>query len=85
MLPMIVTLIKTTVLPSLSGIECFGTFQPEVETPIYGITKKVEKPYSPLYLVFHEWADLLRDFFKAKGYKAKLKVAFGPPRGDEEN
>jgi len=63
----------------------FGTFQPEVETPIYGITKKVEKPYSPLYLVFHEWADLLRDFFKAKGYKAKLKVAFGPPRGDEEN
>ncbi len=63
----------------------FGTFQPEVETPVYGITKKVEKPYSPLYLVFHEWADLMRDFFKAKGYKEKFKAAFGPPRGDSEN
>ncbi len=60
----------------------FGTFQPEEETPVYGITKEIEKPYSPIYLCFHEWADLVRDVIKAKGYKEKLRVTFGPPRGE---
>ena len=62
----------------------FGTFQPEDEVPIYGITKKVVKPYSPIYLVFHEWADLVRDVVKAKGYKNKLKVTFGRPQGQPQ-
>lgn len=60
----------------------FGTFQPEVETPVYGITKKVEKPYSPIYLCFHEWADLIRDVAKVKGVRKKLQVVFGPPRSE---
>ena len=62
----------------------FGTFQPEDEVPVYGITKKVEKPYSPIYLCFHEWADLIRDAVKVKGYKKKLQVVFGPPRNEVE-
>lgn len=60
----------------------FGTFQPEDETPVYGITKAIDKPYSPIYLCFHEWADLFRDIFKAKGYKEKLRITFGPPRNE---
>ncbi len=62
----------------------FGTFQPEDETPIYGITKTVEKPYSPIYLCFHEWADLVRDVVKTKGYREKLKVTFGPPNAKKD-
>ena len=60
----------------------FGTFQPETETPVYGITKELEKPYSPIYLCFHEWADLVRDVTRVKGYKKKLQVVFGPPRNE---
>jgi hypothetical protein len=60
----------------------FGTFQALEETPVYGITKKVERPYNPIYLCFHEWADLFRDAAKVKGYRKKLKVVFGRPGND---
>ncbi len=57
----------------------FGTFQPEQEPAIYGITKTVERPYNPIYLCFHEWADLIRDAKKVRGVKNKLKIIFGRP------
>ena len=57
----------------------FGTFQPEVEKPIYGITKEVKKPYNPIYLVFHEWMDIIRDAKRAKGWRLKYKMIFGRP------
>lgn len=57
----------------------FGTFEPEVEKPIYGITKEVKQPYNPIYLVFHEWMDIFRDARKVKGFKLKYRAIFGRP------
>ena len=57
----------------------FGTFQPEEEQAIYGITKKVKSPYNPVVLVFHEWMDIFKDLKKAKSLKEARAVTFGRP------
>ncbi len=57
----------------------FGTFEPEVEQPVYGITKELKKPYDPVYLVFHEWADIVRDARNAPTFKEALRQIFANP------
>ncbi len=57
----------------------FGTFQPEEEQAIYGITTKVKKPYNPIYLVFHEWIDIFRDLMKVRSLKEARFYLFGSP------
>ncbi len=59
----------------------FGTFQKEIpnETPHYGITKPVEKPFHPVYIVTHEWKDIGKDLGKAPSLKDKLNYLFRPP------
>ena len=59
----------------------FGTFKEEEERPTYGITKPVTS-YNPVYLVFHEWADIVSDIRKAKDRKEVHQILFGRP-GDE--
>jgi sterol desaturase/sphingolipid hydroxylase (fatty acid hydroxylase superfamily) len=54
----------------------FGTFQPEEEQAVYGITKPVNS-YNPVYLVFHAWGDLFRDIWKRPS--AAWKILFGSP------
>ncbi|MEM6262921.1 MAG: sterol desaturase family protein [Bacteroidota bacterium] len=56
----------------------FGTFQPEEEQAIYGITKPPES-YNPAYLVFHEFMDIVKDFFHASDWKTRWKILFGHP------
>ncbi len=46
----------------------FGTFEPEVEKPLYGITEPVST-YNPVYLVFHEWNDIVRDLKNVANFK----------------
>ncbi len=38
----------------------FGTFQPEEEQPVYGITKPLHS-WNPLWANLHDWAELARD------------------------
>jgi hypothetical protein len=59
----------------------FGTFMEEKERPTYGITKPVTS-YNPVYLVFHEWVDIIKDIRKAKDSKEVYQILFGKP-GDE--
>ncbi|WP_215222925.1 sterol desaturase family protein [Echinicola shivajiensis] len=59
----------------------FGTFMPEAERPNYGITKPVTS-YNPVYLVFHEWYDIVKDLKQAENSKEAYKILFGKP-GDE--
>ncbi len=59
----------------------FGTFQPEEEQPIYGITKPVNS-YNPIYLVFHEWIDIFKDLKRCKNAKQVWQVLFYPPGYD---
>ncbi|WP_439153039.1 sterol desaturase family protein [Winogradskyella sp.] len=54
----------------------FGTFQPEKEQAIYGITKPVNS-FNPVYLVFHAWGDLFIDIWKRP--KKSWHILFGSP------
>lgn len=59
----------------------FGTFQRELpeESPHYGITKSIEKPFHPVHIVTHEWKQLGNDLKKSKSMKDKLNYLFRPP------
>ncbi|WP_439883384.1 sterol desaturase family protein [Pontibacter sp. MBLB2868] len=56
----------------------FGTFQPEEERPVYGLTKPLTS-FNPLYLVFHEWVDIWRDLKHARSGKEMFQILFKPP------
>ena len=58
----------------------FGTFEPEVETVRYGVTKPVNS-FNPLIVTFQEWGNLYQGVFKSKTSIAhKLKALFSPPK-----
>ncbi|MEO1052036.1 MAG: sterol desaturase family protein [Bacteroidota bacterium] len=56
----------------------FGTFQPEGEQAIYGITKPVNS-YNPVYLCFHEWIDIFKDVRRSKSLKEAYQMIFTRP------
>lgn len=56
----------------------FGTFEPEVERPVYGLTTPVTS-YNPVYLVFHEWVDIAKDVARCRSFSEAWKVLFNPP------
>ncbi|MFA0961707.1 sterol desaturase family protein [Roseivirga sp. BDSF3-8] len=56
----------------------FGTFQAEEEKPEYGITEPVNS-YNPVYLVFHEWVDIVRDLGSVRSPKEAWNIMFGRP------
>jgi sterol desaturase/sphingolipid hydroxylase (fatty acid hydroxylase superfamily) len=62
----------------------FGTFEPEGEEVVYGITKPIKHPYNPIYLVFHEWVDIWHDLKKCTSFKEGWNLLFGPPGGPLE-
>ncbi len=56
----------------------FGTFQKEIFTPKYGLTKDVDS-YNLFFLQYHEYGNIWRDVRNARGLRAKLGFIFGPP------
>jgi sterol desaturase/sphingolipid hydroxylase (fatty acid hydroxylase superfamily) len=56
----------------------FGTFQPEMQRPNYGLTTPVDT-YNILRLQFHEYAAILRDLRSARAWRERLGFVFGPP------
>ncbi len=56
----------------------FGTFEPEKEQPVYGITTPVES-YNPVYLVFHEFINIFRDMKKLKSWKNRFRLLWSLP------
>jgi sterol desaturase/sphingolipid hydroxylase (fatty acid hydroxylase superfamily) len=56
----------------------FGTFQPEMQRPNYGLTTPVNT-YNILRLQFHEYAAILRDLRSARAWRERLGFVFGPP------
>lgn len=57
----------------------FGTFEPEVDTVIYGITKPINS-FNPLKVTFSEWRDMFTEV-TATGLslKQRLQILFAPP------
>ncbi len=57
----------------------FGSFQPEVEKPRYGLVKNISS-FNPLYVAFHEWIDMFSDVFSSKtSLLNRLKYLTKPP------
>jgi sterol desaturase/sphingolipid hydroxylase (fatty acid hydroxylase superfamily) len=61
----------------------FGTFEPEGEKVVYGLTKNINS-YNPLRIAFHEWLDIWNDVRKADTWRLKLRYVFGRPGWKEE-
>ena len=56
----------------------FGTFEEEIEKPVYGLTKNIHS-YNPVRIAFHEWRDIVRDVRKAGDVRTAWMYVFGPP------
>jgi len=56
----------------------FGTFEPEGEKVIYGLTKNITS-YNPFRIAFHEWIDIWNDLRNASGWRLKVRAVFGRP------
>jgi sterol desaturase/sphingolipid hydroxylase (fatty acid hydroxylase superfamily) len=58
----------------------FGSFEPEVETPVYGLSRNINT-YNPFRIAFHEWIDIWNDLRRAASWRERLFCVFGPPGG----
>ncbi|MEE9407409.1 MAG: sterol desaturase family protein [Polaribacter sp.] len=57
----------------------FGSFEPEVEKPVYGLVSNIET-YNPIKVAFIEWYNLLKDFFTTKtSIINRFKYLIKPP------
>jgi sterol desaturase/sphingolipid hydroxylase (fatty acid hydroxylase superfamily) len=61
----------------------FGTFEPEDEKVVYGLTKNINS-YNPLRIAFHEWIDIWHDLRHAPTWSLKMKYVFGKPGWREQ-
>ncbi|HNI04148.1 MAG TPA: sterol desaturase family protein [Flavobacteriales bacterium] len=56
----------------------FGTFQPEEEEPVYGITTPL-RSWDPVWANFHYWADLVALARRCTALGDKVRVFLKPP------
>lgn len=57
----------------------FGTYEPEVEKPMYGLVVNIDT-YNPIKIAFEEWRSLFHDFFSSRtSLPNKLKYFLKPP------
>jgi sterol desaturase/sphingolipid hydroxylase (fatty acid hydroxylase superfamily) len=56
----------------------FGTFQPEEEEVVYGITKQ-PKSWNPIWLNFEYWYDLMKDVLKVHKWKQAVLLLVKMP------
>ncbi|WP_073751050.1 sterol desaturase family protein [Streptomyces sp. CB03234] len=56
----------------------FGTFQPELRRPTYGLTKQINS-YNIWHVQVHEFVNMFRDVRQARTLRHKLGYVFGPP------
>ena len=56
----------------------FGTFEKEVEVPVYGIRHQLGT-HNPLVATFHEWVVIARDLRQAKSLREVMGILFAAP------
>lgn len=56
----------------------FGTYQTEIEQPVYGITDQLDSS-NPLTINFHEFISIYKDIVKSKHTPHKARYVFGRP------
>lgn len=58
----------------------FGTFEPEIEKPVYGLVKNINT-YNPIKVAFIEWYNMFNDVFTSKTTLGKRLLYFFKPPG----
>ena len=56
----------------------FGTFEPEAEEPVYGITTPLAS-WNPIWANVHVFVTIARDAWRTEHWRDKLRVIFGHP------
>ncbi len=56
----------------------FGTFQPELHRPTYGLTKQIDT-HSIWRIQWHEFARMFQDIRRAQSWRDRAGYVFGPP------
>ncbi len=57
----------------------FGTFEPEIEKPVYGLISNIDT-YNPVKIAFIEWINLFKDAFTSKTtFLNRLNYFIKPP------
>jgi len=56
----------------------FGTFEPERERVVYGLTKNIES-YNPVWIAFHEFVAIARDLLRPNPWAVRLMYLLAPP------
>ncbi len=57
----------------------FGTFEPEVEPPVYGLTNNINT-FNPVKIAFHEWYAMFRDAFRSRNIGDFFSFLFRNPK-----
>jgi sterol desaturase/sphingolipid hydroxylase (fatty acid hydroxylase superfamily) len=61
----------------------FGTFEPECERVVYGLTKNIDT-FNPLRIATHEYVEMLRDVARSTSWRERLSyVVRGPGWANE--
>lgn len=56
----------------------FGTFEPERERPVYGLTKNI-RSYNPFYVAVHEYGAIAGDMRRSRSVGEALRRLIAPP------
>ena len=56
----------------------FGSFEPEVEAPVYGLTKNIAT-HDPLRIALHEWVAIARDLLRPNPLAVRLGLLLRRP------
>jgi len=56
----------------------FGSFQPEEERPVYGLTKNINS-FNPFVIAFATWAELFKKAFRSGSFKNAINYFIQPP------
>ena len=56
----------------------FGTFQPEEERPVYGLTKNIET-YNPVRIAFKEWGAMFGQAWRSRSVRHGVNYLLRPP------
>jgi sterol desaturase/sphingolipid hydroxylase (fatty acid hydroxylase superfamily) len=62
----------------ISWDKVFGSFEPESERVIYGLTKNI-KTFNPLRIATHEYAEILRDVSRSDNWRDRLSFVLRGP------
>ncbi|MEM7180408.1 MAG: sterol desaturase family protein [Spirochaetota bacterium] len=56
----------------------FGTYEPEGEEPLYGITRPVET-FNPIFNNVHVYGEIFKDVRQSRTFGDKMRIIFGYP------